>query len=71
MSWNEMNRSKADFEIKLKDNRLKVKTMTGPKGLKASKIKVRRRPSILRIRVKRHTMTHGTCSHHSVVSHDR
>jgi len=38
-----MNWLKADFEIKLKRNRLKVKTMTGPNRLKALKIKVRRK----------------------------
>jgi hypothetical protein len=38
-----MNWSKVDLEIKLKENRLKLKTMTGPKRLKTLKIKVRRR----------------------------
>jgi hypothetical protein len=38
-----MNWSKANFEIKLKENRLKVKIITDPKRLKTLKIKVRRK----------------------------
>jgi hypothetical protein len=38
-----MNWSKADFEIKLKENRLKVKTIIGSKRPKILKIKVRRK----------------------------
>jgi hypothetical protein len=37
-----MNWSKANFEIKLKENRLAVTTITGPNSLKTLKIKVRR-----------------------------
>ncbi len=38
-----MNWSKANYEIKLKENRLKVKIMTGPRRLKTLKIKVRKK----------------------------
>jgi hypothetical protein len=38
-----MNQSKANFKINIKENRLKVKSMTDPKCLKTLKIKVRRR----------------------------
>jgi hypothetical protein len=47
MSQNVMTWSKAGFEIKLKEDSLKVKAMTGPKGFKTLKIKVRRRHYLL------------------------
>jgi hypothetical protein len=38
-----MNWSKANFKINIKENRLKVKSMTGPKRFKTLKIKVRKK----------------------------
>ncbi len=37
-----MNWSKANFKINIKEKRLKVKSMSGPKRLKTLKIKVRK-----------------------------